>query len=313
MAAAAARYNAGMNGHLDYAAADVWQRVASLLDTYDLRLAARCGNVRCEPGWDWRVDLTDYDVWLAVAGRGRFELDGEDIPIQAGTLFWLRPGCEGLATQDPASPLTVIYAHFDFLDRATGRPAAIAADLLPAPHVPLRDPVRLEMLLARVVRLIQMPVPLGAVEARLLLQQALLDIYRQDALNHGVANVQPDPRIAAVLSHLHRHPAQRLALAEAAAVASLSPDHFSRLFRVTTGTSFRQYAVRARLVRARHLLEETTMTVSEVAEALGYADVFLFSRQFKSGHGVAPSRIRDAGRGQRRPAASAGTEPAPFA
>ncbi|MBA2521547.1 MAG: AraC family transcriptional regulator [Chloroflexia bacterium] len=289
----AARYNAGMGTHVDYTAADTWQRVAAVLETTDIRPAARCGNVRCEPGWDWRVDLTDHDLWLAVAGHGRFELEGEAIPIQPGTLFWLRPGFEGMATQDPASPLTVIYAHFDFFDRAAARPVAIAPELLPAPHVPLRDPGRLEMLLARIVRLIQMPVPLGAVEARLLLQQALLEVYRQDALNHGVTTVQPDLRIAAVLTHLHRHPAHRLSLAEAAALASLSPDHFSRLFRAHTGTSFRQYAVHARLTRARHLLEETTLTVGEVAEALGYPDVFLFSRQFKAGFGVAPSRIRD--------------------
>jgi AraC family transcriptional regulator of arabinose operon len=282
-----------MNAHLDYAA-DPWTRVASMLDSVEIRPAARCGHVRCEPGWDWRVDLTDYDIWLAVAGRGRFTLEGYDIPIAAGTLFWLRPGFEGLATQEPASPLTVIYAHFDFIDRATGRPVMVGADMLPAPHVPLRDPVRLELLLARVVRLMHLSIPLGMVEARLLLHQTLLEIYRQDALNHGLTNVQPDARIATVLSHLQRHPAQRLSLAAAADLACLSPDHFSRLFRASTGTSFRRYVVQARLARACHLLEETTLTIGEVAEALGYADVFLFSRQFKAAYGAAPSRLRDA-------------------
>lgn len=284
-----------MSAHLelDFTAADAWQRVASLLDTHDVRPAARCGNVRCEPGWDWRVDLTDYDLWLAVAGRGRFELEGRTIPIRPGTLFWLRPGFEGLATQDPTDPLTVIYAHFDFVDRHSGQPAAIPPDLLPAPHIPLRDPAPVEMLLARIVRLLQMPLPLGAIEARLLLQQALLDVYRQAALNQGVTNGQPDPRIAPVLVHLHRYPAQRLSLAAAAALVALSPDHFSRHFRATTGRSFRQYTVSARLIRARHLLEETTLSVGAVAEALGYPDVFLFSRQFKAEYGLSPSRIRD--------------------
>ena len=130
------------------------------------------------------------------------------------------------------------------------------------------------------------------IESRLLLHQAILEAYRQDAANHGLPGVEPDPRIARVLAQLHVHPATRLSLAEAAVLAGLSPARFSTLFKSHTGFTFRQYAVNARLDRARDLLEETGLGVSEVANALGYPDPFLLSRQFKARFGLPPTHLR---------------------
>jgi YesN/AraC family two-component response regulator len=42
--------------------------------------------------------------------------------------------------------------------------------------------------------------------------------------------------------------------------------------------------------RARHLLDETELTVGQVATILGYSDVAYFSRQFKRYAGRSPSR-----------------------
>lgn len=280
---------------IDYAAPGAWDGLGVLFSRLDARPTARRGNVRCEPGWHWRVDLTDYDLWLAVAGRGQFRLAGSVYPVQPGTLFWLRPGDDGMATHDPADPLTVVYVHFDFFAAGgDARAAQVAPGRLPGRHIPLTDAARMETLLARIVRLQQLPTPLSAVEARTLLHLALIDAYRQDAVNRGELNVRPDPRVATVLQRLHRAPADRLSLDEAAALANLSADHFSRLFRAQTGVPFRRYGVDVRLDRARHLLEETSMTVSEIAEALGYDDVFLLSRQCKARFGVAPTRLRGA-------------------
>jgi AraC-like DNA-binding protein len=285
-------YNATVDGRMNYRDDDPWGRLTDLFAGVEPRPAPRCGHVRCEPGWRWQVALTDYDLWLAVAGRGRFVLEQQSYPIRPGTLFWLRPGDGGVATQDAANPLTVVYVHFDFFRTPAGGPVLIGADLLPGRHIPLRDWARVEMALARVVRLQQLPAPLAAVEARLLLHQAILEAYRQDATNRGATQMEPDPRIAAVLTRLHRQPAERLSLARAAALAGVSTDHFSRLFSAQTGTSFRRYAIDARLERARHLVEETTLAIGEIALAMGYDDVFLFSRQFKARYGVAPTHLR---------------------
>jgi transcriptional regulator GlxA family with amidase domain len=58
-------------------------------------------------------------------------------------------------------------------------------------------------------------------------------------------------------------------------------------------TTFRDYLVESRLDRARSLLTETTMTIHQIARALGYSDPFLFSRQFRSRYGLPPSHYRN--------------------
>ena len=72
----------------------------------------------------------------------------------------------------------------------------------------------------------------------------------------------------------------------------LSLDYFSRMFRRTYGLPPRRWLLRERVRRAAMRLEETNLNVSEVAYQLGYADVFLFSRQFKQVTGMSPTAYR---------------------
>lgn len=80
-------------------------------------------------------------------------------------------------------------------------------------------------------------------------------------------------------------------------MACLAPAYFSRLFSREMGTSFREFLVTVRLDRAKYLLQETDMSVGEIAESLGYDSVFLFSRQFKLRHAIPPSRLRKGAQG----------------
>ena len=86
--------------------------------------------------------------------------------------------------------------------------------------------------------------------------------------------------------------AERLRPADLAAAVHLSADHFARLFRRTFGVSPRRWLVQQRVQQATADLVESTMNMSEIAEALGYPDVFQFSRQFKQVMGVSPRAYR---------------------
>ncbi|HEX6971122.1 MAG TPA: AraC family transcriptional regulator [Limnochordia bacterium] len=284
---------AGQRGPaFDYHSARAWERLAELLSRVEPWPDLHCGRVHCEPGWHWRPRLRDHDLWLAVSGKGRFVLQKRTYRILPGTLFWLRPGDEGFATQDPEQRLTVVYMHFTFRYSGSGEAAELDPSELPARHIRLADPGRIEALLSRAVRLMHFPGALGHIEARLLLRQVILEIYRQDAAQAGAFEPGPDPRVARVIAQLRARPAARLSLSEAAAMAELSPEYFSHIFKAETGMTFRRYVVEARIERARQLLDETGMSVTEIANALGYDDLALFSRQFKAYCGVPPTAWR---------------------
>lgn len=293
IAAARSRMPADSERGIDYRQPAVWDRLAALLERdFEPRPSANCGRVDCAPGWRWRPRLADYDLWFVVKGRGAFRLGDRTHDIRAGSLLLLRPGDSGWATQDPRDRLTVVYVHLDFFVPGRGSRAAMDAAWLPSRYVPFADAAQLDPLLTRVVRLMDARQRLAATEAKFVTQQALLEIYRQDALNQGLTMVRLDPRIERVTARLRAHPEERLTLGEAASTSGLSPTYFSRLFTRETGTSFREYVVRTRLERARHFLEETDLPVGEIARLLGYDDLFLFSRQFKGHYGYPPRQVR---------------------
>jgi len=77
-----------------------------------------------------------------------------------------------------------------------------------------------------------------------------------------------------------------------ARVVGLSPDYFTRNFRRTYGISPRSWLLRQRLRHAAVLLDESTLRIGEVAERLGYKNLYLFSRQFRAFHGLSPRAWR---------------------
>jgi len=72
----------------------------------------------------------------------------------------------------------------------------------------------------------------------------------------------------------------------------LSPPHFSTEFKRHFGVSPMRYVISLRLQHARHLLTDRSLPISEVAQRVGYPDVYQFSRLFKKHEGVSPSTVR---------------------
>jgi AraC-like DNA-binding protein len=99
-------------------------------------------------------------------------------------------------------------------------------------------------------------------------------------------------RIERCITYMKQHLSQPLCIAKLAQTANISSSHFFVLFKRWVGFSPIEYFIRLRMQRAGELLASTTLSVKEVAAALGYDDPFYFSRLFKSVHGVAPSDYR---------------------
>jgi AraC-like DNA-binding protein len=89
-----------------------------------------------------------------------------------------------------------------------------------------------------------------------------------------------------------RHLDKPLQVARLAAEANISLSHYFAVFKEVTGFTPMDYFTRLRMHRACRLLDDTPMSVKEVAATLGYDDPFYFSRVFKAFHDMAPSEYR---------------------
>ncbi|MCK5844641.1 MAG: helix-turn-helix transcriptional regulator [Victivallales bacterium] len=87
-------------------------------------------------------------------------------------------------------------------------------------------------------------------------------------------------------------PSNRFTLDVLAKTAGLSVSRFCAEFKRVVGVSPIEYLIRNRMRQARYLLEDRNRNISEVADILGYSDIFQFSKQFKKHFGASPSKIR---------------------
>jgi AraC family transcriptional regulator len=82
-------------------------------------------------------------------------------------------------------------------------------------------------------------------------------------------------------------------LEQMAAIARLSPYHFSRQFKITTGLPPHQYVIARRVERAQELLrKDNEIGLARVALQVGFSDQSQFSFHFKRMVGVTPSQFR---------------------
>jgi len=86
-----------------------------------------------------------------------------------------------------------------------------------------------------------------------------------------------------------------LSLAGLSAQANLSPHHFSRLFRESTGLSPHRYVIRRRVERAKELLAGADLQVVEV-RLVGFAHQSHLNHHFKRLVGTSPGRFRSESR-----------------
>ncbi|WP_165956442.1 helix-turn-helix domain-containing protein [Kribbella antibiotica] len=81
-------------------------------------------------------------------------------------------------------------------------------------------------------------------------------------------------------------------VAEMAAMAIMSPRHFSRRFREATGTTPNQWLLSMRLTRVRELLEETDESIDTIARLVGFGSSITLRHHFLRTLQTSPSAYR---------------------
>jgi AraC family transcriptional regulator len=133
-----------------------------------------------------------------------------------------------------------------------------------------------------------------------LVEQALVEVLRRYANIRRSADLElsraglVDRRIRRAVELMHAHLGRDLPLEELAGAAHLSPFHFSRLFKKLTGATPHAYLASLRAARAQTLLAATDLSVTEVAERVGYSSSSHFSKAFRQATGLSPRAFRNA-------------------
>ena len=116
--------------------------------------------------------------------------------------------------------------------------------------------------------------------------QELLQLGEPDS-----SAVQPDV-IVETLHYLKGHLLESITLEQLSSQMGCSTRHLARRFKSRTGLSPIDYILRMRMDYAKQLLQATDATIEEIAQGIGYADSYSFSKRFKKHTGLPPNRYR---------------------
>ena len=96
-----------------------------------------------------------------------------------------------------------------------------------------------------------------------------------------------------ILAFLGEHVAEIPTLGELAAMATMSPSRFSRVFHAAVGMRLRDYMRELRLKRARELLADRSLSLTAIAMECGFYDLPHFDKVFRRRFGVSPQEFRN--------------------
>lgn len=258
------------------------------LNPEDFILESAFGTIHCEPNWAWKrkSPIPNYDLFYVWSGEGRLNLNGIDYELKRGSCFLFRPGDWSTANHNPQKPLKLTYIHFNLKKEPKE---------IPKSYRILQDTIHFESLLSHYVRLFLIEMYGAEIEGKLILKQLMIHLLReeQERKVQGVKNhINLVEAIREVANYIQQHPGEVHTVESLAKRANFSSRYFSRKFKEIIGKTVQSYIVEARIKRAEHLLHYTGMTVTEVADLLGYNNLHFFSRQFKKYTGKNPSEIR---------------------
>ncbi|MCR5083649.1 MAG: AraC family transcriptional regulator [Parasporobacterium sp.] len=103
-----------------------------------------------------------------------------------------------------------------------------------------------------------------------------------------------EPEIVAnqLIQYVKDYYNSNISLETLSGVFHYSHDHISRLIKKSCGKSFSKLLADIRLENAVKLLEETSLSVSEISDNVGYLNVESFLRAFKNKYALSPSKYR---------------------
>jgi AraC-like DNA-binding protein len=108
----------------------------------------------------------------------------------------------------------------------------------------------------------------------------------------GSTPIHHHGRMTEVLRYMAAHSAAPHKIAGLARMAHLSPYHFLRSFKATTGVTPHQWLLRARLRDAAERLVETNTPVTDIALDVGFEDLSNFTRSFRAEFDASPREFR---------------------
>jgi AraC-like DNA-binding protein len=241
-----------------------------------------------------------YEAHFVVDGCLAFEARGQEFDVTGGMVFLTKPGEVHGGVDTTLQPAEWYWIHLHFpptsalpgltrLETRELKDAFAATSLCMFPGSDqLRD------CFARFLVEHRNPTEHSRVIARAQLHELMVRLLRDHdrALANSDIEAFP-PEIRQALAWMDRNLGEPLSMPQLAAASGLSQSHFRQRFHKATGFTPSDYLTRRRVMRAKQLLRNHRLAITEIAFRLGFQSSPYFAAVFRKLTGMTPSEYRE--------------------
>ncbi|MBI5382326.1 MAG: AraC family transcriptional regulator [Opitutae bacterium] len=232
-------------------------------------------------------------VILCLAGRGWVRIGGRELAVEPGNVVWLNAQRAHAYGADAKLPWTIEWAH------VTGSEVGAWAELLELPPeggiIRREASASTELPLGRVWQCLERGYTLANLVAAGVAFRHVLAALKGERAPPGTRS--PRDRVAATIDWMKLNLGRQTRLDELASLAGMSSAHYSALFRRQIGFPPVDFFLRLRIQRACQLLVSNRDPIAAIAQEVGFADPYYFTRYFRRVMGCSPRDYRKTPKG----------------
>ena len=246
------------------------------------------GHQRCTPRYQWGPGVRNhYLIHYVVSGCGVYETRGQRYSLQAGEAFLALPDTEITYYADENDPWEYVWVGFAGNDAL---PILQCTDFAPdRPTLRLENGEAFRQAVLRICE-VRGAEFLHAVRMTGALYSALALLMRR--ANPSRVGDLASQYVRKAETYIAHHYALPLTVTDVAAFVGIDRSHLYTVFKQTLGVSPKEYLTEYRLRRACALLLEPALSVSAVANSVGFENNLYFSKVFRKRTGLSPSEYR---------------------
>lgn len=140
----------------------------------------------------------------------------------------------------------------------------------------------------------QLGTPMDKLEAQAAFLPFVCETMRQ--MRKSVTENSRPNMAAEAVRYIHEHYRRPITAELLAGIYGCSASYLSRLFKQQIGASPIEYLIHVRIQKSKQLLLQTEARLQDIADTVGYSDVYYFSRLFKKYTGLSPLQYREENR-----------------
>ena len=254
-----------------------------------------CGMEECRPLHIWHGVRYEYIIHFVRDGHGVFSVDNRTYHLSKGQMFLIWPKVEITYIADETDPWKYCWIGF----RGSAAERALS-DCGFGPQVDVLDAPALAPIEKNISLILdhyeQVPGNMFLRASCLLSILGYLMESAQRPAEQETGSPAPYSRtnvyVTRAISYIKLHFADDLTIVDIAGAVGISRAYLNRAFQKELGMSVQHFLIDYRLHVAASLLMNTTLSVSEIAENVGYDDPLAFSKAFRKKFQLSPRNYR---------------------